>query len=377
MDQTTSSVDTDLLSLLACPRDQLPIWEDGRFLVCEAGHKYPVVDGVPVFLCADKPQSLNLLHASLQAAKTGTGEPLYLNTVGSLSDLARLTIEQDFRRGVKIDPVVSWRVLATSGYGYASLKGKLKSYPIPDIPFTPVNNGELLLDVGCNWGRWSLSAARKGWRVIGFDPSLGALMAARRMAAAEKQKIAVVCGDGRFLPFRANAFQAVFSYSVLQHFEKEEAEIILAEIARVMGARGVAKIQMAHWYGLRSTYHRNRPNHDRSDAFQVRYWKWPELQRVFECKIGPSIVSPEAFGGLGLVYSDRKNLPPTVRMVINISETLKQLSKLIPPLKYFADSVFVEYVSATQCSERSYTQTRKSRLMVPVALPAGMRPATY
>jgi 2-polyprenyl-3-methyl-5-hydroxy-6-metoxy-1,4-benzoquinol methylase/uncharacterized protein YbaR (Trm112 family) len=342
MDQSTSTVDTDLLTLLACPRDQLPVREDGRFLVCEAGHKYPVVDGVPVFLCADKPQSLNLAHASLKAAEAGTGRPFYLDTVGSLSDAARMTIEQDLRRGVAIDPVVSWRVLATSGYGYASLKGKLKSYPIPEIPFAPVHNDQRLLDVGSNWGRWSLSAARKGWRVVGLDPSLGALMAARRMAEAEGQKIAVVCGDGRFLPFKANAFHAVFSYSVLQHFDKAEVETILAEIARVMETSGVAKIQMAHRYGLRSTYHRTRQNYYKSGSFRVRYWKWSELQRVFEYKIGPSSLSPEAFGGLGLIYSDRKSVPPAVRIMINISEVLKRLTTFIPPLKYLADSVFVE-----------------------------------
>jgi cyclopropane fatty-acyl-phospholipid synthase-like methyltransferase len=40
--------------------------------------------------------------------------------------------------------------------------------------------GKLLLDIGCSWGRWSISAARNGWCVVGIDPSLGAIMAARR-----------------------------------------------------------------------------------------------------------------------------------------------------------------------------------------------------
>jgi hypothetical protein len=38
--------------------------------------------------------------------------------------------------------------------------------------------GELLLDIGSNWGRWSASAASKAG-VIGIDPSLGAIMAVR------------------------------------------------------------------------------------------------------------------------------------------------------------------------------------------------------
>jgi SAM-dependent methyltransferase/uncharacterized protein YbaR (Trm112 family) len=342
MNQSGSGVDTNLLTQLACPRDNLPVSQKDPGLVCEAGHRYPVVDGVPVFLCADKRQSLNVAYESLRAAESGIGGPFYLDTVGGLSEATRRTIEADLEHGAAIDPVVSWRVSATSGHGYASIQGRLKSYPIPDIPLAPTHKYQRLLDIGSNWGRWSLSAARKGWQVVAIDPSLGALMTARRMAAAEGQKIAVVCGDARFLPFKANAFHAVFSYSVLQHFDEAEAEMILAEIARVMKTSGVAKIQMAHRYGLRSTYHQIRSNYSKSDSFRVRYWTWSELQRVFESTIGPSIVSPEAFGGLGLVYSDRASVSPTVRLIINLSETLKRLTTFMPPLKYLADSVFVE-----------------------------------
>jgi SAM-dependent methyltransferase/uncharacterized protein YbaR (Trm112 family) len=341
MQQSPSTVEADLLPMLACPRDKLPLREIKSVLVCEAGHKYPVVDGVPLFLCPEKEQSLKLAYASLRAAETGVGGPFYLDTLGSLSATERRIVEQDLCRGVAIDPVISWRVLATSGYGYSSLRGKLKSYPIPEIKLDPTNHGQWLLDVGCNWGRWSLSAARKGWCVVGIDPSLGALMAARRMAAAEERKIALVCGDARFMPFKAGAFDAVFSYSVLQHFDEGEVEIILAEIARVLGSGGVSEIQMAHRYGIRSMYHRMRSNYAQFDRFRVRYWSLSKLQRVFEQQIGPSIVSPEAFGGLGLLFSDRKSVPFAIRIVITISEILKRLTKVLPALRYLADSVFV------------------------------------
>ncbi len=343
MVQSSSSIDADLLSLLACPRDRLPVTADGRFLVCNAGHRYPIVDGVPVFICAEKPQSLKLASESLRAAETGAGAPFFLNTVGSISEERRRLIELDLRREqIGIDPVVSWRVLATCGFGYASLLGKLKSYPIPDIPFPTSNNDRRLLDIGCNWGRWSLSAVRKGWRVVGIDPSLGAIMAARRMAAAEQRQIAVVCGDARFMPFKSNIFHAAFAYSVLQHFDEVEAKIILGEIARVVEPGGVVKVQMAHRYGLRSTYHRTHPNYLESGGFRVRYWTWSELQHAFESIIGPTILNPEAFGGLGLLYSDRKSVPPAVRVLIIISEMLKLVARLVPPIRYMADSVMVE-----------------------------------
>ena len=178
--------------------------------------------------------------------------------------------------------------------------------------------------------------------MIGIDPSLGAIMAARRMATAEQRKIAVICGDARFMPFKANVFHAVFSYSVLQHFDEGEAKVILGEIARVMKPEGIAKIQMAHRCGVRSTYHRTRPNYSEFGDYRVRYWKWSELQRVFDNTIGPSIISPEAFGGLGLLYSDRRSVTLAVRIVITMSELLRQVARIVPPFKYVADSVLVE-----------------------------------
>jgi len=72
---------------------------------------------------------------------------------------------------------------ATSGSSYKHLIGnpKLSEYPIPEISL-PSASGALLLDLGCNWGRWSISAARNGYSVVGLDPSLGAVLAARRIA---------------------------------------------------------------------------------------------------------------------------------------------------------------------------------------------------
>jgi hypothetical protein len=81
--------------------------------------------------------------------------------------------------GGEVDPVVSYLVGATSGSGYVHLIGNLATYPIPNIPVGS-GDGELLLDVGSGWGRWSVSAARKGWRIIGIDPSLGAILSAKR-----------------------------------------------------------------------------------------------------------------------------------------------------------------------------------------------------
>ena len=41
----------------------------------------------------------------------------------------------------------------------------------------------MLLDVGCSWGRWSITASKEGLCAsVFFDPPVGAVAAARRLA---------------------------------------------------------------------------------------------------------------------------------------------------------------------------------------------------
>ena len=110
---------------------------------------------------------------------------------------------------------------ATNGIAYRHLVGKLKEYPLPEIRL-PQGNRQTFLDIGCSWGRWCIAAARKGYTPIGIDPSLGAVMAANRIARQMGLQIKYVVGDGRFLPFKPEALDCVFSYSVLQHFSRED-----------------------------------------------------------------------------------------------------------------------------------------------------------
>src|SRR5207249_4829005 len=100
-----------------------------------------------------------------------------------------------------IDPVVAYLVAATNGLMYRHLVGTLSSYPIPEIRLSP-GNGRRFLDVGCGWGRWCVAANAKGFEAIGIDPSLGAVMAARRVARHLGVSIQYVVADARHLPLR-------------------------------------------------------------------------------------------------------------------------------------------------------------------------------
>jgi SAM-dependent methyltransferase/uncharacterized protein YbaR (Trm112 family) len=337
--RTQDRVDVRLLSLLECPRDHSPLRAEPGHLCCAQGHNYPVVNGVPVFLLAERQQTIRAAVASLRAAEDNSGAPLYADTLG-LSKEQRRRVERDWGAGGKIDPAVSYLIGATSGLGYVNLIGRLQSYPIPRIPVDD-GNGELLLDVGSNWGRWSVSAASKGWRVVGIDPSLGAIMAAQRAFSGLPLDIAWVCGDARFLPFKPDLFRCVFSYSVIQHFSEQDAELAIAEMGRVLRRGGVAKIQMAHEGGLRSTYSRTRPHYLGGGSFRVRYWSLPAMRDTFATHIGPTRLIAEAFGGLGLLAEDRNYVSARAKILIAISTLLKRLYAVLPALIRFADSVYV------------------------------------
>jgi SAM-dependent methyltransferase/uncharacterized protein YbaR (Trm112 family) len=332
-------IDARLLGLLACPRDHGELRVENGRLCCDHGHSYPIVDGVPVFLLAEREQTIGIASASLQAAETASGAPLYVATIG-LTDEQRRAIERDWSPSAKIDSVISYLIGATSGWGYVDLVGSLQNYPIPDIPVGH-GSGQLLLDIGSNWGRWSVSAARKGWRVVGIEPSLGAIMAARRAFSGLGLDIAFVCGDARFLPFKPDVFGCAFSYSVLQHFSEADAEMAIAEAGRVLRRGGVAKIQMANRGGLRSTYVRTRPNYLEGGSFRVRYWGLTAMRQVFERHIGRTGLRAEAFGGLGLLAEDRDLVSAKAKMLIASSTLLKRFSTAVPALINFADSVYV------------------------------------
>jgi SAM-dependent methyltransferase len=284
---------------------------------------------------------LDIMRESFDAARTGSGAPLYLQTLG-LGDDENACIARDLAAGITSpDPVVPWLIGDTSGHAYEHSIGKLTSYPIPDIPLDE-GRGRTLLDVGCNWGRWSLAAARKGFRVTGIDPSLGALLAARRVGRELGLDINLVCGDARCLPFADASFDQVFSYSVIQHFSIDDGKQAIGEMGRVLRPGGALKVQMAHALGVRSLYHQIRRGLQPRTVFDVRYWMLPHLREAFERAVGSSEIRAEGFGGLGLLYCDRDWLSARGRALVTVSEGLRRVATALPSLAWAADSVYVQ-----------------------------------
>jgi SAM-dependent methyltransferase/uncharacterized protein YbaR (Trm112 family) len=330
---------------LVCPRDHSPLEAEGNTLRCTHGHVYPVVESVPVMLLDEQEQTIGIARASLTAAKQAAGsgpgdDPYFVSTLGIRDDERSQFMQRRELTDGEVDPVASFLVAATNGILYQHLKGKLKTYPIPTFRLPP-GGGRRLLDVGCNWGRWCVAAGQSGYRPVGLDPSLGAVLAARRICKRLGIQADFVVGDGRFLPFANGAFDNVFSYSVIQHFDKKDAERGFAEAARVLAARGSAFIQMPNVFGVRCLYHQIRRGFRQAREFEVRYWTPRELRLVWERYFGDVQLSVDCYFGIGLQPSDMGMMPPKYRTVIKTSEWLRHWSESIPMLRSVADSLYV------------------------------------
>lgn len=330
---------------LVCPVDKTPLRLDASFLVSAAGRRYPVVEGLPVMLVAGARETIGVARASLELATAIAGgeasaeAPLYLSALG-VSDDERSAARRLLAEGSAFDPVVAAVIGATSGFAYRHMVGgAAPDYPIPAFRFPTPSPGRLL-DVGCNWGRWTIAAARAGHEAVGLDPQLGAVLAARRVAAQLGAPARFVVADGRFLPFGPGAFDYAWSYSVLQHFAREDVAATLAELDRVVRADGAVRVQMANRFGLRSLFHMARRGFRAPTDFDVRYWTPGELRRAFQGAIGETRLAADCYLGLGLQWSDFDRMAPSGKAALLVSETMRRASTLIPPLAWFADSLF-------------------------------------
>ncbi len=337
----------DAFDRLACPVDKLPFVRSGEWLECDRGHRYPMVQGVPVLLREDVAQTIGLAARSREMAvlwaEGERSDPFFVDTLG-ISEMEKAQVRDGLATGGgTVDAVISNLVGATNGILYKGLIGNLDRVPIPQmrLPTAPAAEARRLLDIGCSWGRWSLAAAASNYKPIGIDPSLGAVLAARRLARMRGLPFEGIVGDARYLPLRSDTFDTVFSYSVLQHFSKDSARTAIKEAARVLRPDGGFRIQMASATGVRSLQHMAKRGFREPSGFEVRYWLPLTLLREFRNTFGDAHLEVDCFFGLGLQASDYDLYGAAGRALLSISEALRKTSRVVPPLKHAADSLYI------------------------------------
>ncbi len=242
--------------------------------------------------------------------------------------------------GAPVDAHVRRFLVKTHGNLYQGVQ--LTRYPIPDLRLGP-GEGRTLLDLGSNWGRWTIAAARAGYRATGVDPSAKAIAAARRVAAQLGAQADYVVGDARELPFPDASFDVVHSYSVLQHLGKQDVRLVAAEVARVLAPGGLAWIEMPNAAGLLNLTRRAARGFAEGAGADVRYWTRAELLETFGL-IGPVELIADGFLTINPQLADLDLLRPRHRLVVRLSDRLRRASLRVPYLVRLADSLIVRAV---------------------------------
>ncbi|MBX3414338.1 MAG: methyltransferase domain-containing protein [Pirellulales bacterium] len=371
---TVPPLDPWYLEHLVCPVDRAPLRYEGGRLVSERGREYGICDGVPVMLVPEVQRTHWVFTYSLYAAdnvhcpihqvrlekhpdrlichegheyKIDNGRPLELIPEMPRSPWA-FGYEDELREfetstdPARVDPFVKRVIHASGGRLWAKRVGNLHGYPIPEIPLS-AGEGRKFLELGCNWGRWCVAAARRGYDVVGIDPSIQGIQAAQRVTRQLGVKARFLVADSRYLPFADDSFDVVFSYSVLQSMAKENVGETMQGVRRILTPGGYSKIQMANAWGPLQLFNRWRYRHRPDDptAFLARWWTVAELQEQFGAWVGPSEVSIDGFLSLNPQAAEAHLLPWHYRPIVYASDALRAVSRVVPPLKYVADSVYV------------------------------------
>ncbi|GEM_PF-4423915 len=249
-------------------------------------------------------------------------------------------------RPERSDTFVNEWIVNTHGNLYWHLRGHLPRYPIPEWPGRIAGKrGEVLIDIGCGWGRWTIAGARAGYEAWGVDVHLDALWAAKRVARATKVEADFVCSEAAQLPFKSGSVDFVFSYSVLQHLDRQTTGEALREIIRILRPGGTYLVQLPNVYGMMSAVRQARRGFrdGRPGTFEMRYWKRRDIRTAFENAGARSIFfRPEGFLLQNTQRDDIDLLSGAGAAAVRLSCLLRRATEWFPVLGRVADSLWIE-----------------------------------
>jgi SAM-dependent methyltransferase len=127
--------------------------------------------------------------------------------------------------------------------------------------------GDLLLDLGCGFGRHAFESLRRGARVVACDMAHDELVEVRSMFGAlweagdapPEGLGATTQGDATRLPFADDTFDRIIASEVMEHIPDDGAA--LAELTRVLRPGGTMAITVPAWlpekicWALSDAYH--------------------------------------------------------------------------------------------------------------------------
>jgi len=317
---------SQLLRILACPEEHAPLRIEGDALACENGHRYAVENGVPVF------------------TNTPRRERVPLN----MGPCPRL--ESGAKQGALIDPFVNDWIVNTNGNLYWRARGRLSRYPIAKWPFEE-GNGRTLIDIGCSWGRWSIAAARAGFRPMGVDVHIDALEAAGRVSREIGSSADFVCCDAERLPLQDQSVDCVFSYSVLQHLDRAKVHAIFRNVAHILKPGGVCWIQLPNKFGMLSFLQQLKRGfrEARPGTFEMRYWSRKAIVDLLSAAgLEDVTIRADGFFTQNPQLQDLDLLSPAGKLIVLASYAGRKIADAVPVFTRVADSLWVEAHKPTE-----------------------------
>ena len=130
---------------------------------------------------------------------------------------------------------------------------RIGKFAKPDTALlTMVGNEQMVLDIGCGYGRNSIPIFNRNHNTLACDVSLS-MSQTVRMA-----KIPFILCDIHHLPFRDKSIDCLVCSHVLQHVRRKEIGLILAELRRIAKRSLIVMpnpIGIASFLGLKSALH--------------------------------------------------------------------------------------------------------------------------
>ena len=253
--------------------------------------------------------------------------------------------EQPDNYNGKIPWSVQQQIAATNGRHYINKVGKLNNYPKYELPVSDVIGNKLMLDIGCGWGRWLVAGNEKGYTPIGLDIRLEFCRTARYVLKDQNKTGYAVVGDLENIPFIDNVFDFIWSFSVIQHTHKKRLINCLQCLNNILNNSGYCKLEFPNLNGIRnrrsSEVRRNMQTAGDYNSWDVRYYTPKEYKEIFETYLSKFSFVNHSFLGIGVLKEDLKYVSGLNKLLSFISLTGSGLAKLIPPIKYISDSLYI------------------------------------
>jgi ubiquinone/menaquinone biosynthesis C-methylase UbiE len=171
-----------------------------------------------------------------------------------------------------------WDALAEQWYHFRHQQFRDVRAEIGDI--SNLKPGKIL-EIGCGNCRNLIGFAKSGFDCYGIDFSKNMLKYAREYCKKYDFKVKLKKARAEKLPFKKESFDYVLSIATLHHLKRDEQELAVKEMRRVLKPKGIALITV--WNkGIRSLFVK-----EKYMTWTVKgkaYWRYYYLFTPFELK---------------------------------------------------------------------------------------------